>query len=819
MADEKRSDGRTLESSDRPTPDEPAAGSTQIQSTVAVSPAEPGQPLMIDDYRIIRKLGAGGMGVVYEAEQQRPKRLVALKVIQGGRLVDEHQVKLFEREAQVLARLKHPGIAAIYESGRTSDGQHFFAMELVRGETLKEYLDRTGAGKPLTPAQLRERLAIFRKIADAVTYAHQRGVIHRDLKPANIIVLRELETSGSQQEPTTPGVKILDFGLARITETDLAVASTCTELGMIQGTLPYMSPEQVRGNSDEIDVRSDVYSLGVILYEMIAGRQPYDVSKAILHEAVRTICETSPEPLSKSWSGTKRLDHDLETIVGKALEKQAPRRYQSVSALGEDISRFLTGQPISARPPSAMYQLQKIVARNKVGFGFAGSVILLIAAFAVLMSIQAERIAGERDRANREATRANQEAAAAARVTDFLVSLFRVSDPAQARGRAITAREILDQGSARIRADLAGEPILEARLLHTMGDVYRNLGALDRAEQLLEQSVDIRRRTLGPEAPDTLQSSSVLGLIYNLEGKNELAEKTLTPALAAEQRVLGKNHPNTLRTLNNLASLYDSEGRYDISARMMQDVFERRLATLGPNHLDTLGSQYNLAVARFRATRFAEAEQLLKEVAASFTRVAGPDHPNTLMAKDLLASVYVELNRPEDARRILDEVYRTRQRVLGPEHTYTLGSKLGLANVERLEGHFKEAESLFRETLAVQERVAGPDHVDTNATRASLASMLSSAGRFEEAKSLWRDTLARMQRTLGSQHPDTANCYVGLAAVELHQGRRDAAVRLLEQAIRVDPLWTPKLASDPAFTALKGNAVFDRLEATARQAK
>ena len=276
--------------------------STEAPTASAATSRLEDYPEMIGDYRIIRKLGAGGMGIVYEAEQQHPKRLVALKVIKGGRFVDDQHVKLFEREAQALARLKHPGIAAIYESGRTPEGQHFFAMELVRGETLKEYLEKANSSGPLTPPQLRERLAIFRKIADAVTYAHQRGVIHRDLKPANIIVLREFESSGSESGSQTPGIKILDFGLARITETDLAVATIGTELGAIQGTLPYMSPEQVRGNPDEIDVRSDVYSLGVILYEMIAGRRPYDVHNAMLHEAVRMICETPPEPLSKSWS-------------------------------------------------------------------------------------------------------------------------------------------------------------------------------------------------------------------------------------------------------------------------------------------------------------------------------------------------------------------------------------------------------------------------------------------------------------------------------------------------------------------------------------
>ncbi len=798
---------------DRPAPRTvPAA---QTDSTESMDAFAAGHTVMIGDYRIIRKLGAGGMGVVYEAEQQRPKRLVALKLIQGGRFVDDYQVKLFEREAQALARLKHPGIAAIYESGRTPEGRHFFAMELVRGETLNEYLERTGAGKPLTPAQLRERLAVFRKISDAVTYAHQRGVIHRDLKPPNIIVQRGTEDSAAQNEPQTPGVKILDFGLARITETDLSATTAGSEIGVIRGTLPYMSPEQVRGNPDEIDVRSDVYSLGVILYEMIAGRTPYDVDRAMLHEAVRIICETPPAPLSKSWSGTKRLDQDLETIVNKALAKEAPRRYQSVSAFSEDILRFLAGQPISARPPNALYQLRKMVARHMAEFAFAGLVVTLVAVFAIVMSIQARRIAGERDRANREAARANQEATASAQVADFLVSLFNASSPAEARGRAVTAREILDKGAARIRTDLNRDPKLEARLLFTMGDVYRNLGALDRAEQLLEESVDIRRQTLGPSAPETLRAATLLGAVYDSEGKSELAEKTLTSTLELERRVLGENHPDTSKTLVALGNLYDSQGRYEKSVPLMQDVFERRRATLGADHIDTISSQYNLAVALYRGERFGEAKQLLDQVTASFMRAAGSDHPFTLMAKELLASVYLKLNRPRDARQILYEVYQTRQRVLGAEHMDTLASKLSLANVEQVEGHLARAESLYRETLAVQERVLGSDHPDTMATRASLATMLSAAERFDEAERLWRDTLARMQRVLGSDHPDTANCLLGLAEIELHRGRRDEALRLAREAVRVAPASAATLAADPAFSGLKGNPDFDVLARSA----
>ncbi len=441
-------------------------------------------PEAIGRYRILRQLGKGGMGVVYEAEQQQPRRRVALKVMRQGTAVDELRVRMFEREAATLARLEHPNIAAIYEAGRTDRDEPFFAMELVQGVTLGAWLKVRAT--EITPQELELRLELFRTIADAVHSAHQRGVIHRDLKPGNIMVVaNEASMTGSGSGARGPVIKILDFGLARLTDADLEAATMLTEIGMIKGTLPYMAPEQARGDAGAIDVRTDVYALGVILYEMLTGSRPYDLARAALIEAVRVICEQDPAPLSSSWHGTRRLDADVETIVRHALEKEPGRRYGSAAAMAEDVERYLESQPIAARPPTVGYRAGRFVRRHRLGVAAAAIAVFALIAIAITMTYQATVVARERDRAEAEAAKAEA-------MNEFLATTFTSADPWSGGDRNATVVQALDAAVPQIGTAFKGQPEVEASMRAVLGNAYLGLGKMEPAAAQIERAVRMR---------------------------------------------------------------------------------------------------------------------------------------------------------------------------------------------------------------------------------------------------------------------------------------------------------------------------------------
>jgi len=728
----------------------------------------------IGPYRLVQMLAVGGMGEVWRAEQTEPfHRTVALKLIKAG-MDTRAVVARFESERQALALMEHPNIAKVFDAGTTPVGRPYFVMEYVPGLAITDYCDK----HKLT---IKERLALFMQVCEGVQHAHQKGVIHRDLKPSNVLV----EELDSKAVP-----KIIDFGLAKAMGQRLTEMTMFTEVGGMVGTPDYMSPEQADRNERNIDTRTDVYSLGVILYELLVGALPFGSQElraagveAMLQKVrqeeplrpstkLRTLGQSSKDSAVKRREEPESLQRhlrgELDWITMKALDKERTRRYGSPAELAADIERHLHDQPVLAGPPSASYRASKFVRRHRFGVGVAAAALLLLVTFAITMALQARRIAKERDRANREAETSK-------RVSEFMTNMFKVSDPGQARGNSVTAREILDKASKEIRAGLSTDPEVQAQMMHVMGGVYDNLGLYPQAQSLFTDAVETRRHVLGAENRKTLQSMSRLSGVLREQGNYAQAEQLQRDALATQLRTLGTEDPDTLDSMSQLASILYSEARYG------------------------------------------DAEKYGRTALDSQRRILGAEHASTLWSMDVLASVYSDEGRLADAEKLFAEGLAIRRRVLGPDHPDTLSLMDGYATTLAQEHHNDEAEKLLRETLSVRSRVLGPDHRDTLMSMNNLANMLFVEARYNEAERLERETLDLQRRVLGPNHPDTAMSIYNLGGIALHKGKRDEALSLLREAVdhglapnialylEKDPDLEP-LHSDPRFTALIAHA-------------
>ena len=772
----------------------------------------------IGPYQLVKLLGEGGMGQVWLAEQTEPvKRKVALKLIKGGRY-DQSVIQRFESERQSLAIMDHPAIAKVFDAGTTPDGQPFFVMEYVPGSPITQYSDQ----KRLNT---RERLELFIKVCEGVQHAHQKAIIHRDLKPGNIMVT---EVDGKAAP------HIIDFGIAKATEKQPDSETLVTQVGMLVGTPGYMAPEQTEASAQDIDTRADVYSLGVILYELLTGCLPFDMKqwqKQPLLEVLRQIREDDPPRpstmlITEAKTATENagvrqaeprqlaglLKGDLDWITMKALEKDRARRYDSPTALAADITRYLTDEPVLASPPSVSYRTSKFIKRHRVGVLAASVVFLALITLAVSMTVQAVRIARERDRANREA-------AAAKNVSDFLIGLFNVSDPSQARGNSITAREILDQGAKDIETRLTGQPLVQARLLLTIGSVYETLGLYPQAQKLLERSLELRRKVLGPNHPDTLWAMRELGHALRLEGRLTESDKLLRQTLDTYRHVLGPEHPETLLCMGELATTLREEGQLPESEKLRADTLQIQRRVLGPEDPETLNSMNNLADTLAEEGQLPQAEQLAREALELRRRLLGPDHPETLRTAFNLANYLEYDNHLEEAEKLQRETLELRLRVLGEGHPDTLATKDSLANIRQLETHYAEAEKLRREVLEVRQSVLGPEHPTTLFTMNEMANTLSVQGRYKEAEAMLRKTLEIQIRVLGPDNSDTAATRYNLACNAALAGHPSEALALLRDAIEhgLSPIDIVRMGDDSDLKSLHGNREFETMVAEAQK--
>jgi serine/threonine protein kinase len=756
---------------------------------------------IIGPYKLLEQIGEGGFGIVFMAEQQEPiRRKVALKVLKPG--MDTRQViARFDAERQALALMDHPNIARVLDAGATNSGRPYVVMELVKGVSITEFCDKNH----LAPEA---RLKLFLDVCRAIQHAHHKGVIHRDIKPTNVLVTLH---------DGVPVVKVIDFGVAKAMGQNLTERTLFTGYGQMVGTPAYMSPEQAEMSGLDIDTRSDVYALGVLLYELLTGTTPLEekrLREAGYGELQRLIREEeAPRPSTRLSSlgdsatvlaGNRGLDvkrlaqllaGDLDWAVMKALEKDRNRRYDTPGSFAEDIERYLRREAILARPPSTVYKVKKFAQRHRAAVLTAAAVataLLGSTAVATWQAVQATRAKQETLAAlvaEREAKESAQaEEAKTKAVLEFVENkVFAAARPEGQEGglgHEVTLRRAVEAALPFVEKSFTGQPLIEARLRLTLGQSFWYLGEAKIAADQCQIARTLYTKHLGPDHPDTLRSMNILANSYLDLGRYAEALTLKEETLPLCKARLGPDHPNTLHSMNNLAVGYGALGRHADALDLYEETLALRRAKLGPDHPDTLASMHNLAVGYGAAGRHAEALKLREETLALRKARLGPDHPDTLASKDDLANSYDDLGRHADACKLHEETLALRRAKLGPDHPDTLRSMNNLAVSYQTLGRHADAIELHERTLALRKAKLGPDHPSTLISMYNLAVSYHALGRYADALKLREETLALRKAKLGPDHPNTLRSAWVLAESLAKLERGAEAVPIIDECVR-----------------------------------